>query len=384
MRMLAAGLLSLGLVVARASAEPIISRDGIAEEPGVRVETVVQGLVHPWGMTWLDDATILVTERPGAVRLIRDGRLVPDPVPGLPAIFAQGQGGLLDIAAHPDFATNRLVYFSHSIGTRAANRVAVSRAVFDGARLSEVEQVFQNADPKSATQHFGSRLLWLPDGTLLITIGDGGNPPVSFRGQEIRLQGQNPGTHFGSIVRINDDGSVPEDNPGRTIPGAAPEIWSFGHRNIQGLDRDPETGALWANEHGSHRGDELNRLVAGQNFGWPAATFSRNYGTRSLITPHTSIPGMIDPELVWMGGMAPSGLAVYRGGVFPDWNGDLLSGGLVARDIRRIDLDQGGRILGETRIPIRARVRDIDVGPDAAVYVLTDDSDGALLRLTPG
>ena len=260
----------------------------------------------------------------------------------------------------------------------------MARAAFDGTALTDLEVIFEVADPKAGGQHFGSRLLWLPDGTLLISIGDGGNPPVSFAGDEIRQQAQNLATHFGKIVRVRDDGSVPADNPFVDQAAARPEIWSYGHRNIQGLARDPLTGLLWANEHGAQRGDELNRLEMGRNFGWPAATHSRNYGIfRTEISPHTSLPDMADPAFVWSDTHAPSGLAVYRGNVFPDWDGDILSGGLVTRDVRRIDLDQDGRILGEERIDIGARVRDVRVGPDGHVYLLTDQSSGRLIRLDP-
>ncbi len=367
-----------------AEGQPAFSQADVTRETGVRLVPVVSGLEHAWGIAWLPDGGMLITERAGRLRLVRDGQLRPEPVSGTPEVFASGQGGLLDVAVHPAFAENRLIYLTYAHGTDAANRTRLARGVFDGDRLRDLDVIFETADPKRGSQHFGSRLLWLPDGTLLVSIGDGGNPPVRFAGDEIRKQAQNPGTHFGKLVRIADDGAVPADNPFRDQEGARPEIWSYGHRNIQGLAIDPATGAVWANEHGAQRGDELNRVQAGRNFGWPAATFSRNYGTGSQISPHTSRPGMVDPVFVWLNVThAPSGLAVYRGAAFPDWDGDLLSGGLVTKDIRRIDLDDSGAVAGESAIVIGERVRDVRIGADGHVYVLTDEPAGRLLRLEP-
>ncbi len=380
---LTVGLL-LGLAVRPGHTDPLISRAAPPAEPVPWTATVItDDLEYPWGLDWLPDGSILVTERPGRVRVIRDGRLDPTPVSGTPDVYDAGQGGLLDIAVHPDFADNQWVYFSYAAGWRRANHTEVARARFDGTRLSDLEVVFRNADSKSGTAHFGSRLAWLPDGTMLVSIGDGGNPPVSFAGDVIRKQAQNRGTHFGSVVRINADGSVPDDNPFLNDPDARRELWSYGHRNIQGLARDPVTGVLWATEHGARRGDELNRLDAGANFGWPAATFSRNYGLGTQISPHTSLPNMVDPVVVWMGGYAPSGLAVYRGSVFPAWDGDLFAGGLVSARISRIDLDAAGHVQAEYALDMDARVRDVALGPDGHLYVLTDEDPGRLLRLDP-
>ena len=376
-------VVGIGLAIGAPAAATVISATEVPRTDGVQPTTIVEGLEHPWGVAWLPDGAMLVTERPGRLRLVRDGALVPEPVAGVPDVFAERQGGLLDVAVHPDFADNGLVYLTYSHGTSAANRTRVARGVFDGTALSDVEVIFEVSDAKQGPQHFGSRLLWLPDGTLLVSIGDGGNPPVSFDGQDIRQQAQNLGTHFGKMIRINDDGSIPDDNPFIGLDGAQPEIWSYGHRNVQGLAMDAETGALWVNEHGAQRGDELNRLEVGRNFGWPAATYSRNYGSGSLISPHTELDGMVDPVLVWSMTHAPSGLAIYRGDVFAEWDGDLLSGGLVTRDIRRIEIDADGAVVAESVIDIGDRVRDVRVGPDGHVYVLTDEPDGRLLRLDP-
>ena len=379
--------IGLGGAVGPAHAdETRFSTGDVTVEPGIHLTTVVSGLEHPWGMAFLPDGDLLITERAGRLRLVRDGILVVPPVAGVPDVFASGQGGLLDIALDPDFADTRLVYLAYAHGNEEANRLRVARATFDGMALNDLDIIFEVADTKAGTQHFGARLLWLPDGTLLISVGDGGNPPVSFAGADIRLQAQNPGTHFGSVVRINADGSLPADNPLLGQDGALPEMWTIGNRNIQGLALDPETGAVWANEHGARRGDEINRLEPGRNYGWPAATYSRNYGLFATeISPHTSLPDMTGPVFAWVDSThAPSGLAVYRGNVFPEWNGDLLSGGLVTEDVRRITLDEAGVVQAETSIAIGERVRDVRVGPDGHVYVLTDERRGQLIRLDRG
>jgi glucose/arabinose dehydrogenase len=242
----------------------LISGD-VPEAAGWRVEVVVSGLSHPWSIAWLPDGSALVTERSGRLRLIRDGKLEPTPVPGLPPVLASGQGGLLDVSLHPDFADNRLVYLSFATGTPDENRTALARGRFDGQALRDTEVIFRNADPKSGGQHFGSRIVWLPDRSLLLSIGDGGNPPIRFSGENIRNQAQNPGTHFGKVLRLRDDGTPHPDNPFASQPGAKPEIWTLGHRNIQGMTRDPVSGRVWANEHGSRGGDELNVIEGGNN-----------------------------------------------------------------------------------------------------------------------
>ncbi len=374
-------VLSLGAV---ALAQPFISRGTIAEETGVEMTTVAEGLERPWGLAWLPDGSMLVTERPGRLRVISaEGELQETPVGETPKVYAGGQGGMLDVAIDPDFENNRFVYLTYTVGDRRANRTRAGRGVLEDGRLRDFEVIFENDDAKMGGQHFGSRLAWLPDGTLLISIGDGGNPPVSFEGEHIRWQAQELDTHFGSVVRINPDGSVPDGNPFTNRRDAKAEIWTCGHRNIQGLVVDPQTGDVWANEHGALNGDEINRLRAGENYGWPAVTFSRDYGTGRLISDDVYGPEYVQPALVWMDNNAPSGLTIYRGDVFGDWNGDLLSGALITQDVRRIDLTANGQVRRETRIPIGERVRDVRVGPDGHVYVLTDEPDGRLIRLAP-
>ncbi|WP_430540887.1 PQQ-dependent sugar dehydrogenase [Roseofilum halophilum] len=349
--------------------------------PEVQSVTVVENLEHPWGLTWLPDGSILITERSGQLRIVREGVLDPTPIAGVPEVFAQSQGGLLDIALHPNFADNRLVYFTYAYGNNSANRTRIARATFDGSSLSNWQVIFEVSQTKSRGQHFGSRLLWLPDGTLLASIGDGGNPPVELEGEFIRQQAQNLSSHLGKIIRINDDGSIPSDNPLVNDAQAAPEVWSYGHRNIQGLAFDAIANRVWATEHGARGGDEVNWVKAGENYGWPVATHSREY-SGGLISPETSLPGMVDPKVIWTPSIAPSGLAVYSG-TFPEWQGNLFAGGLVSQDVRRIALDESGNVLNEEAIAIGQRVRDVRQGPDGMLYVLTDASNGQLIRLEP-
>ena len=357
----------------------------------VRLETLVEGLEHPWGMAWLPGGDLLITERPGRLRIVRSGRLDPRPVPGVPEVagvgadqvFASRQGGLLDVALHPRFARTGWVYFTYAHGTPQANGTRVARARFDGTTLRDWQVLFTARPLKPGGQHFGSRLLWLPDGTLLVSIGDGGNPPLRLGGELIRRQAQDPASHLGKVVRLADDGRPARDNPFRDTTGADPAVWSLGHRNIQGLAHDPVRRRVWASEHGSRGGDELNLLVAGANHGWPEVSFSAEYATGRPVAPRTSAPGFADPRRVWMDTIAPSGLAVYGGDRVPAWRGDLFVGGLVGRSVRRLRLDAEGRVIGESVIPVGARVRDVRQGPDGFLYVLTDEPSGRLLRLRP-
>ncbi|MEM8637254.1 MAG: PQQ-dependent sugar dehydrogenase [Cyanobacteria bacterium P01_G01_bin.54] len=348
----------------------------------LKMVTVLDGLEHPWGIAWLPEGEVLITERPGRLRIARAGMLDPTPISGIPDILAEGQGGLLDIALHPDFAENQWVYFSYAHGTINANRTRIARAQFDGETLSDWQVIFEVSQTKSRAQHFGSRLVWLPDGTLLASIGDGGNPPVELSGELIRQQAQNQGSHLGKVIRLNDDGSIPGDNPFVDDADAAPEVWSYGHRNIQGLAVDPATDEIWATEHGARGGDEVNRLEVGENYGWPVATHSREY-SGGLISPETSLPGMLDPKVIWTPSIAPSGLAIYRGEAFPAWQGNLFAGALVSQEVRRLEVDEAGNVVNETAIAIGQRVRDVRQGPDGLLYVLTDEPNGQLIRLEP-
>ena len=361
---------------------PQASDGAIAQAPTLEPSILVDSLEHPWGLDWLPDGTMVVTERPGRVRLIRDGQLDPTPAAGVPSVLATGQGGLLDVSVHPQFADNQWVYFTYAEGDRSTNQTRVARARLDGDTLANWQVIFTVSQSKEGAQHFGSRITWLPDNTMLISIGDGGNPPVRLDGELIRNQAQNLNSHLGKIVRLNDDGSVPPDNPFVDTPGADPAVWSYGHRNIQGLMYDPVSDRVWATEHGSRGGDELNHVIPGENYGWPLVTHSREY-SGGEISPDRSRPGMVDPLIVWTPAIAPSGLLVYQGDRFPQWQGDLFAGGLVSREIHHIDLDDAGAVIAEIPIPIGQRVRDVRQGPDGLIYVLTDEPNGRLIRLEP-
>ena len=364
------------------SDSPVMSGRRVAVANNFRTTTVLQGLERPWGIAWLPNGEILITERPGRLRIARNGVLDPQEILGVPEVLAVGQGGLMDVSLHPNFAENRTIYLTYSHGSESANQTRVARATFDGSALTNLEVIFEVNPVKGGDQHFGSRILWLPDNTMLITIGDGGNPPLQLDGSLIRQQAQNLNSHLGSIVRLNDDGSIPQDNPFINNGEANSAIWSYGHRNIQGITFDPVNNRLWSTEHGSKGGDELNLLEAGENYGWPLVTYSEEY-TGGEISEERSRPGLIDPKVVWTPAIAPSGLAFYSSDRFPQWQGDLFAGGLVSGDVRRLDLDGEGNILEEESIPIDQRVRDVRQGPDGMLYVLTDEQNGALISIEP-
>lgn len=381
--LLLAAAATTGWMIRRPSG-PVIPTADVPRAAGWEAVTVVAGLERPWSFAWLPSGDILVTERPGRLRVIRGGQLLAQPVAGLPETLAKGQGGLMDLALHPRFAENRWVYFTYATGTSEANatRLARARLAADGSALTGLEVLHTVSPLKPGGQHFGSRLLWLPDGTLLLAVGDGGNPPTRLDGELIREQAQDRASQLGKVLRLRDDGTAPADNPFVGQAGADPLLWTLGHRNIQGLARDPVSGRLWATEHGSRGGDELNLLAAGANYGWPRATYGIEY-TFGTISPHTTLPGMVDPLVVWTPAQAPSGLLVYTGDRFPAWRGDLFSGGLKSGEVRRIDLDASGQVIGQEKLPIGARVRDVRQGPDGLIYLLTDEKDGQLLRLQP-
>lgn len=355
-------------------------------ETGWKVITLTGGLMRPWSAVWLPDGkTLLVTEREGHLRVVRNGELQMDAVKGVPNVLPLGQGGLLDIVLHPDFAKNRRVYLTYSAGRRQANRTTLAQGRINEelTELKDVKTLFQVAQPKQGGQHFGSRLLWLDDGTLLMSIGDGGNPPLQLDDRLIRLNAQDLSSHLGKILRLNENGKPPADNPFADDgdPRTDPYIWTYGHRNIQGLALHPQTRAVWATEHGARGGDELNMIRKGQNYGWPKATYSVEYfGPR--ISESTTLEGAIDPAVVWTPCIAPSGLLFYTGSEFPSWQGDLLAGGLVLRQIRRIDFEDG-KIVGQTTLQFKDRIRWVGQGPDGGIYVLTDEIDGKLLRIIP-
>ncbi|MEZ4425062.1 MAG: PQQ-dependent sugar dehydrogenase [Gemmatimonadota bacterium] len=374
--MLAAGLLL--------SAAPLAAQDVVRSSlHDYRVVTVADGLVIPWSMAFLPGGDLLVTERPGRLRIIRDGRLLPDPVPGVPEVVAQGQGGLLDVMPHPDFASNRLLYLSYSKpkADRERGTTAVLRGRFENDRLSDVEEIFEAESRGNG--HYGSRLAFDGNGHLFITVGDRQAPPSGD------LEGhpaQDVTNHHGTVNRIHDDGRVPQDNPLVNRTGAQPTIWSWGHRNPQALVYDPTTGNLWATEHGPQGGDELNLIRRGSNYGWPVVGYGVNYRSGSAIHEGTMREGMENPAHVWVPSIGTSGMMLYTGDAFPEWRGDLFAGGLSGQKIVRLELDGTTVRDAETLLLGRGRVRDVRQGPDGFIYVAIEDEDdnpSPILRLEP-
>jgi glucose/arabinose dehydrogenase len=289
---------------------------------------------------------------------------------------------LLDIAVHPaDKGPAVRVYMTMANGSGSDNRTILVQGSFDGKKVAGIKTLFRASPSKSGGQHFGSRLAWMADGTLLMSIGDGGNPPQRVGSMLAREQAQNLATHHGAILRLTDQGKPATGNPLAAKPGALPEIWSYGHRNIQGIARD-SSGRGWATEHGPRGGDELNLVEAGGNYGWPLQSYGADYRTAEPVGVKV-VPGMTGPKVAWVPSPAPSGLAYYTGKHFPQWRGSLFSGGLAALDVRRIALDKDGNVTGQDRLDIGKRVRDVKQGPDGYLYLLIDSADGQLLRIEP-
>jgi glucose/arabinose dehydrogenase len=338
-----------------------------------QVDTIATGLEFPWSIAFLPDGALLVTEREGKLRVIRDGKLDPKPVAGVPAVFAQGQGGLFEVALHPRFAENRQIYLTFAAGTEQANGTRLIRATFDGAALTNVETLFTFEPLKSGGAHFGGRLLFLPDDTLLLTLGDGYSE---------RVKAQDLSTDFGKIVRLTLDGKPAPDNPFTDNSKARKEIYTYGHRNVQGIARDPVSGRIYAHEHGPRGGDEVNLIQPGKNYGWPVITYGVDY-SGAVISPFKERAGMEQPLLYWDPSIAPSGMTFYSGDMFPQWKGDLLVSALAGAEVRRVDLDAQGNVVGQDKIipEIAERVRHVAQAPDGSLYVLTDALDGRVLRV---
>ncbi|WP_421857698.1 PQQ-dependent sugar dehydrogenase [Oricola sp.] len=342
----------------------------------IEASVIAAGLSHPWGMDFLPDGSILVTERDGRLRVVRDGEL-SQPLSGLPQIAARGQGGLLDVAVANDFLQSGEIFFTFSEPGRGGSGTALARAVLSGwtgdrPELTNVETIFSMARKTRSGVHFGSRIVLAHDGTLFVTTGDRGDADRS----------QDMDDHAGAVIRIARDGAVPAGNPFAN-GGGAPEIWSKGHRNPQGAALDSATGQLWTVEHGARGGDEINRPEPGKNYGWPVISYGRHY-SGVAIGRGTAAPGYEQPLFYWDPSIAPSGLAVYRGEMFPEWDGDLLVGALKYRLLSRLDRDETGAIVGEERMLAGefGRVRDVTVAPDGSVYLLTDEDPGAIVRIT--
>jgi aldose sugar dehydrogenase len=340
----------------------------------VRAETVARGLEHPWGLEFMPDGRMLVTERPGRLRIVDRSGQVSAPLTGVPEVAAGGQGGLLDVALDPDFAKNQLIYLSYAEPGEGGAGTAVARARLGDGRLEGLRVIYRQLPKVDGGNHFGSRLAFAPAGKLFITQGD------RFGYRE---KAQDLSTHLGKIIRINPDGSVPDDNPFVDRSGARPEIWSFGHRNVQAAAVHPETGQLWTVEHGARGGDELNHPEAGKNYGWPVITYGVDYSGMK-IGEGTAMPGMEQPVYFWDPVIAPSGMLFYTGDKIPGWRGSVLIGSLRGALVR-LEL-QGGKVVREERYEdgdLGSRIRDVRQGPDGFVYLVTDESDGKVLRVLP-
>ena len=369
--LLAMAAVSLGAACPLAAAE----RLGTFESAKHRFHLVkvVDGLEHPWGLAFLPDGRMLVTERPGRLRIVADGWLVPEPVTGVPEVWDDGQGGLLDVALHPGFAENGLIYLSYASpddDNDAATAVARGRLV--GARLEDVEEIYVALPRDDGGRHFGSRLLFA-DGYLFVTAGERGEPD---RAQDV-------GDPAGSVIRLLDDGRVPEDNPFVGTAGARPELYSIGHRNPQGMAREAATGRIYAVEHGPKGGDELNLIEPGVNYGWPVITYGKSY-MGFKIGEGTHKEGMAQPVHYWVPSISPSGLMIYDADRFPAWQGSFFAGALSGELLVRLEV-AGGKAVVEERMleDLEERIRDVRQGPDGLIYLLTDHPEGMLLRLEP-
>jgi aldose sugar dehydrogenase len=357
-----------------------------SQQHNFRVTTVVDGLVNPWSLAWLPSGELLVTERPGRLRIVRDGRLLPDPVGGVPEVQARGQGGLQEVAVHPDFASNRLVYLSFSKpNAEGLATTAVVRGRLEDDRLNDVEEVFEAKAWSNTIGHYGAKIAFDGAGYMFISVGDRMAPST---GDLEAHPAQDRSNHQGTIVRLHDDGRVPEDNPFVGVDGVLPEIFSYGHRNQQGLARNPDTGDLWSTEHGPQGGDELNHVRAGANYGWPVIGYGVNYGSGVPIHASIEREGMEQPAAYWVPSIAASGLMFYTGDKFPNWRGNLFAGGMSAQyqQLSRLTLD-GTRVTNrEALLSGDYRIRDVRQGPDGYIYLAVDHRTGQptpIVRLEP-
>jgi glucose/arabinose dehydrogenase len=337
----------------------------------IKVETIAHGLANPWGLAFLPDGRMLVTERPGRLRLVTKDGTISEPLKGVPAVFAEGQGGLFDVKLDPNFASNKLVYLAYAEpGDNGGAGTAVARGKLCADSLDDVEVIFRQQPKVGGPNHFGGRLAFAPDGKLFVSLGE----RFTF------TPAQDLSVDLGKIVRINPDGSVPKDNPFASTAGARPEIWTYGHRNPQGLAFDPNSGKLFESELGPKGGDEINVIEPGKDYGWPVVSWGSNYDDTPIPPPPTH-PELTDAIAHWNPVISPSGITFYSGEAIPGWKDNLLIAGLSSQAITRLTLD-GDKVTDEERIPMGARIRDVVQGPDGALYALTDAPDGAILRLT--
>lgn len=336
----------------------------------ITVANLASGLNHPWGMAFLPDGRLLVTERAGQLRLLGPDNTLSEPLAGTPEVFNQGQGGLLDVALDPDFKSNRLVYLSFAEPGSGGASTAVGRGRLQDGRIEDFKIIFRQQPKVFGPNHFGGRIVFSPGGKLFLTLGD------RFKGEPA----QELSNHLGTIVRINRNGSVPEDNPFVERANAESEIWTYGHRNIEAAAIQPGSGVLWIAEMGPRGGDELNLIKTGQNYGWPVVSWGQHYDGEDIPNPPTH-PRFADARIHWTPVISPSGMEFYTGNMFSEWRGSALIGGLTTQGIVRIGFD-GMKVTGEERIPLGARIRDIEQAPDGSVYVLTDQKDGNIWRLS--
>ena len=337
------------------------------------VNKVLDGLENPWSMAFLPDGRMLITERAGRLRLVtKSFQLHPTPIAGLPKIKAAGQGGLFDVAIHPDYAANGWIYWAYNEPGAGGWGTALARGKLQGTQMTSVEVLFSMRPKSRKNQHFGGRIVFDTSGFVYLTLGDRGD----------RDRAQKMDDHAGSVIRLHDDGRVPEDNPFVKLKGALPEKWTLGNRNIQGAALHPQTGKLWTHEHGPQGGDEVNLMSAGKNYGWPVVTHGANYGLGTKIGEGQTKAGMAQALKIWVPSIAPSGMAFVNSQEFPEWSGNLLVGSLRAQTLVRLELD-GDAVVGEERLLVGqiGRIRDVRVAEDGLIYLLTDAPNGALFRL---
>lgn len=328
----------------------------------VSAEILAEGLENPWSMAFLPDGRILIAERPGRIRIFADNELKPETIEGLPAIWSHGQGGLLDIVLHPDYEDNRLIYLAYASQENGIGNTTIARARLEGNNLRDTEVLFKGDPATDSKYHFGCRIVFDRDTYMYFTIGDRG----------VMENGQMKSNHHGKVMRLHDDGSVPDDNPFVGQEGAKPEIWNYGHRNIQGMTLHPVTGQLWSHEHGPKGGDEVNLEIKGANYGWPLVSFGINYNG-TIITNDTTLPGMTDPLHYWVPSIAPCGMCFVTSDKYPDWSGNLLVGALAGQQIQRLVFNENNKVVHTEKLfEGMARFRDIRQGPDGYIYVLTE------------
>lgn len=368
-RLLAAVLLTVSFTTAHAQ------QRFDSEAYALELTQVADGLENPWSLAFLPDGRMLVTERPGRLRIIDAQGAVSEPIAGVPAVAAVGQGGLLDVVLAPDFATSQLLFLSYAEARDGGNATAVARARLNGMQLQDVKVIFRQQPAVDSPGHFGSRLVFDRDGALFVTLGERQAKHFTIRAQDLE-------THFGKVVRIKPEGGARDDNPFLLVPGAQPEIYSYGHRNVQGAALHPQTGELWVTEHGPRGGDELNLVKPGANYGWPLVTYGVAYNGDVIGVGQERV-GIEPPKHYWVPSIATSGLAFYSGEPFAKWQGNVFSGGLYGV-LMRLELN-GNAVVKEERLldGIKKRIRDVRVGPDGLIYLLTDNRRGEVLRLSP-